>query len=141
MTELDYLGDLNPKEAWKLLEQHKDCQLIDCRSAAEWTFVGVPDLGSINKNVFFIEWQTFPLMEQNSNFLQEVSDSGLDKDSKIIFICRSGARSRSAAEFLTNYGYKNCYNFSEGFEGSHDSNGHRGSVSGWKQSNLPWKQG
>ena len=63
------------------------------------------------------------------------------KDSTLIFICRSGARSRSAAEFLTNHGYKHCFNFCEGFEGSHDEYGHRGNVNGWKNSKLPWKQG
>ena len=59
-------------------------------------------------------------MEKNDNFLKEISDLGLSKDSTLIFICRSGARSRSAAEFLTNHGYKHCFNFCEGFEGSHD---------------------
>ena len=47
----------------------------------------------------------------------------------------------SAAEFLTNHGYKNCYNLIEGFEGPHDSDGHRGQMNGWKFDNLPWKQG
>tara|TARA_B100000963_G_scaffold359417_1_gene386729 strand:+ start:550 stop:975 length:426 start_codon:yes stop_codon:yes gene_type:complete len=141
MTELDYAGDLDPQKAWSLLEQNKDCYLIDCRTTAEWNFVGVPDLNSIGKNVLFIEWQTYPLMEKNNNFLQEIKNTGISKDSKFIFICRSGARSRSAAEFLTHQGYNNCYNFSEGFEGNHDSEGHRGKVSGWKQANLPWKQG
>ena len=81
------------------------------------------------------------MMEKNSKFLEEIVESGLSKEARIIFICRSGARSRSAAEFLTNHGYKNCYNFSEGFEGVHNGDGHRGRVSGWKFSNLPWKQG
>ncbi len=141
MTDLDYAGDIDPKKAWNLLEQNEDCHLVDCRTSAEWSFVGVPDLTSLNKKVYFIEWQTFPLMEINSGFLKEIANAGLSKDSKIIFLCRSGARSRSAAEFLTNHGYSSCYNFSEGFEGAHDSNGHRGEVNGWKKSNLPWKQG
>ena len=141
MTELDYAGDLDPQKAWDLLEQNKDCYLVDCRTNAEWNYVGVPDLYSIGKNVLFIEWQTYPLMEKNNNFLQEINDTGIPKDAKLIFICRSGARSRSAAEFLTHRGYKSCYNLSGGFEGNHDSEGHRGNVSGWKQKNLPWKQG
>jgi len=28
----------------------------------------------------------------------------------------------------------------EGFEGHHDSQGHRGTVSGWKAEGLPWRQ-
>ena len=140
MNNLDYSGDLNPQKAWDLLKS-EDTYLIDCRTSAEWNFVGVPDLSSLNKDAYFIEWQTYPLMEKNNSFLREVANLGITKESKVIFICRSGARSRSAAEFLTNHGYKFCYNFIEGFEGSHDSDGHRGKVSGWKHSKLPWKQG
>ena len=140
MNNLDYAGDVNPEKAWDLLKS-EDAYLIDCRTSAEWNFVGVPDLTSLNKDVFFIEWQTFPMMEKNNSFLKEVVSLNVSKDSKLIFICRSGARSRSAAEFLTNHGYKSCYNFVEGFEGPHDSEGQRGNVSGWKHSKLPWKQG
>ena len=140
MNNLDYAGDVNPEKAWDLLK-NEDAYLIDCRTSAEWNFVGVPDLTSLNKDVFFIEWQTFPLMEKNNSFLKEVVSLNVSKDSKLIFICRSGARSRSAAEFLTNHGYKSCYNFVEGFEGPQDSEGQRGNVSGWKHSKLPWKQG
>lgn len=141
MTDLDYAGDINPKEAWDLLKEEEDCYLVDCRTSAEWNFVGVPDLSPLGKKVFFLEWQKYPLMDKNPDFLQEINDFGFSKNSKIIFLCRSGARSRSAAEFLTNHGYKNCFNFCEGFEGSHDSNGHRGGINGWKFSDLPWKQG
>ncbi len=141
MNNLNYAGNLTSKEAWDSLQEVDNCQLIDCRSSAEWNFVGVPDLSSLNKKVYFIEWQKSPFMEKNDNFLNEITDSGLSKDTKMIFICRSGARSRSAAEFLTNHGYKNCFNFSDGFEGIHDISGHRGNVNGWKFSKLPWKQG
>ena len=125
MNDLDYAGDINPEKTWDLLKNNKDSHLIDCRTSAEWNFVGVPDLTNLGKNTHFVEWQSYPLMEKNNNFLKEISDLGLSKDSTLIFICRSGARSRSAAEFLTNHGYKHCFNFCEGFEGSHDELGHR----------------
>ena len=141
MNDLDYEGDINPEKTWNLLKNNKDSHLIDCRTSAEWNFVGVPDLSSLGKNTHFVEWQSFPLMEKNNNFLKEISDLGFSKESTLIFICRSGARSRSAAEFMTNHGYKHCLNFCEGFEGPHDELGHRGNVNGWKNSKLPWKQG
>ena len=141
MNDLDYSGDINPEKTWDLLKNNKDSHLIDCRTSAEWNFVGVPDLTNLGKNTHFVEWQSYPLMEKNDNFLKEISDLGLSKDSTLIFICRSGARSRSAAEFLTNHGYKHCFNFCEGFEGSHDELGHRGNVNGWKNAKLPGKQG
>ncbi len=139
--DLDYAGDLSPEKSWDILKKEGDSYLVDCRTSAEWAFVGVPDLESLKKKVIFIEWQIFPIMEKNSRFLQEISENITDKNSKIIFLCRSGARSRSAAEFLTSQGYSNCYNCSDGFEGSHNEIGHRGKINGWKHSNLPWKQG
>ena len=78
------------------------------------------DLSEINKKALLIEWQTFPTMQKNENFLQEITNSGIEKNDPVIILCRSGARSRSAAEFLTTQGYNKCYNFSEVFEGSHD---------------------
>ena len=33
-----------------------------------------------------------------------------------------------------------AYNVADGFEGSHDAQGHR-TVSGWKVAGLPWRQG
>ena len=139
--ELDYAGDLTPKQAWTLLKEDKNCQLIDCRSATEWSLVGVPELDSLQKSPIFVEWQIFPMMEKNPKFFKEISENINDKSTKIILLCRSGARSRSAAEFLTAQGFKECYNCVEGFEGNHNENGHRSSVNGWKFSKLPWKQG
>ena len=141
MSNLDYAGDLTTKETWELLKERSDSILVDCRTSAEWGFVGVPNLEKLNKKVIFLEWQKYPDMQINENFLQEITESGINKDSSVIFLCRSGARSRSAAEFLTSYGYNNCYNCLDGFEGNHDQDGHRGQINGWKFDNLPWKQG
>ena len=96
--ELDYVGDLTPKQAWTLLKEDGNSQLVDCRSVAEWSLVGVPELESIKKLPLFIEWQTFPMMEKNQRFLNEISENITDKSTKIIFLCRSGARSRSLCQ-------------------------------------------
>ncbi|MFL2679849.1 hypothetical protein CBE37_02640 [bacterium TMED277] len=139
--EFNYAGDLSPQNTWDEVKNDDNCFLVDCRSSAEWSLTGVPNLDSIGKKVVFVEWQIYPTMEKNSKFLQEISESGINKDSKIIFLCRSGARSRSAAEFLTSHGYKECYNCMEGFEGSHNEFGQRGKQNGWKFADLPWNQG
>ena len=116
--DLDYAGDVSPLETWNNIKSSDDYYLVDCRTNAEWSLVGVPDLDSLGKKVIFIEWQTFPTMEKNPRFLQELNEAGVSKTSKIILLCRSGARSRSAAEFLTSQGYESCFNCSEGFEGT-----------------------
>ena len=88
--ELDYAGDLTPQQAWSLLKEDENCQLVDCRTTAEWSLVGVPELESIKKLPFFVEWQTFPMMEKNPRFFQEISEKITEKSTKIILLCRSG---------------------------------------------------
>tara|TARA_B100000989_G_scaffold298152_1_gene286331 strand:- start:1852 stop:2277 length:426 start_codon:yes stop_codon:yes gene_type:complete len=140
MNKLDYAGDLLPSECWDMLKDDKNSQLIDCRTKAEWQFTGIPNLENLNKIAKFIEWQTYPSMNHNDDFLSEIQQLGLKKDDKIILICRSGGRSKSAAEFLSSKGYESCFNCLHGFEGSHDLNGHRSKKDGWKFNKLPWKQ-
>ena len=43
------------------------------------------ELESIKKHPLFIEWQTFPMMEKNQRFLNEISENITDKSTKIIF--------------------------------------------------------
>ena len=47
----------------------------------------------------------------------------LNRDEKLVFICRSGARSAQACMFLQQQGYENVYNL-------------RGGMIGWMQSGL-----
>jgi rhodanese-related sulfurtransferase len=61
-------------------------------------------------------------------------------EAPILFICRSGGRSRAAAAALTAAGYRRCYNVAEGFEGNPDPERHRGKTGGWKAAGLPWVQ-
>jgi rhodanese-related sulfurtransferase len=58
----------------------------------------------------------------------------------VLFLCRSGGRSRNAAVAMTAAGFGSCYNVAEGFEGDKDGEGHRGRVGGWKLAGLPWRQ-
>ncbi len=140
MSDLGYEGDLTPDQCWGILENEKKSFLVDCRTSSEWQFVGFPDLYSLNKKTVFIEWLCLPNMVFNENFLDDIKKSEISPNDKIILICRTGSRSKSAAEYLTTNGFKLCYNCLDGFEGVHDQNEHRGKVSGWKFSNLPWKQ-
>jgi len=137
----NYAGDLSPKEAWTLLESDASAVLIDVRTRAEWTYVGVPDLSPLNKRTVFIEWQEFPGGTRNQEFGAQVEDLELGKDTPLLFLCRSGARSAAAATLMTEKGYARCYNVAEGFEGDPDDARHRGSVNGWKVRGLPWMQG
>lgn len=135
-----YAGDKRPKEAWDLLSSKPTAQLVDVRTKPEWAFVGIPDLSAIGKQAMLLSWQTFPLMNVNPDFGDQIKKAVPSTDTPLLFICRSGARSRSAAEAVTALGYSECYNVSEGFEGGPDQERHRGRTGGWKAAGLPWVQ-
>lgn len=129
-------GNISPSEAFQRLQGNSSAVLIDVRTQPEWVFVGVPAVERLAR----ISWQVFPAMQVNDRFAEEVGQLGLAKDSEILCICRSGARSSSAANALSEAGYTNCWNIAEGFEGDKDATGHRSKVNGWKFAGLPWVQ-
>lgn len=141
MSDGSYAGDVSPEEAWDILAKESDAVLVDCRTDAEWNFVGIPDLDGLGKQVALIPWQVFPSMTHNGEFVDQVAAQGAKTDAPVLFLCRSGARSRSAAVALTAAGFQRAYNVSDGFEGPHDGDQHRGKTAGWKADGLPWKQG
>ncbi len=137
---MSYAGDVSCKDCYSALQHKKSSQLIDVRTVPEWIFVGVPNLGEIEKQVHTVEWQQFPSMQINTGFVSEVENICADIDAEIYCICRSGARSIAAAQALTMAGFSKAFNVLGGFEGDHNSEGKRGMVSGWKFDNLPWAQ-
>lgn len=139
-----YAGDIAPKEAWDLLAATPAAQLVDVRTVAEWSFVGLPDLSELGRQVHCVEWQSFPTMAANPDFAAQVAAAvtaaGAGKDTPVLMLCRSGARSRSAAMALTGLGFTRAYNVAGGFEGDCDGQRHRGLTNGWKADGLPWRQ-
>ncbi len=143
----DAIGTASPAEAWEALTSRPDAALIDVRTAAEWTFVGAPDLDGLGKQVAFIEWRRFPDMAENPRFAAMVDAAARAAGARsLYFICRSGARSHDAAQAMAAHFAARgediaCVNVLEGFEGGLDAAGRRGTVSGWKVRGLPWRQG
>jgi len=139
----NYAGDLGTSESWELLVREAQAQLVDVRTEAEWNFVGVPDLNALGRNTLLCEWQFFP-PAPNPNFVREVEealkDTNYKKGAPLVFLCRSGARSRAAAIAMTAAGYGPCFNIKDGFEGTLDATRHRGTAAGWKAEGLPWLQ-
>ena len=135
-----YAGDVAPATAWKILSERKDAVLIDVRTRPEWNFVGLPDLESLAKKPALIEWQVFPSMQPNPDFVTALSGALANKDTPLLFLCRSGARSAAAAKAMTAAGYSTCLNVADGFEGPLDAEAKRGSAGGWKAAKLPWRQ-
>jgi rhodanese-related sulfurtransferase len=130
---LPYEGALLPKEAYQLLQQAPGAKLVDVRTRAEWDWVGrIPDAVEI-------ELLTYPGSRPNASFVAEL-ERQVDKETPVMFICRSGGRSHNAALLAQQAGYSQCYNVLEGFEGDKDDQGHRNLKGGWRASGLPWTQ-
>jgi rhodanese-related sulfurtransferase len=134
----EFRGDVSPRQAWHALQSEPDAVLVDVRTYAEWAYVGGPDLSPLRKPVVRVEWLLFPTMLENTHFVPELQAQGIRPTQPVYLICRSGARSRQAAEVLAAQGYT-TYNVADGFEGHLDANGHRG-LGGWRADGLPWQQ-
>ena len=96
-----YAGDLLAIDAYALLERDSTSVLIDVRTQAEWAYVGTPDIQTLGKTPLFLEWQSYPSMAVDANFtarLEALLQSGrVERGASLVFLCRSGARSRHAA--------------------------------------------
>lgn len=135
---MSYAGDITPLESWKILGENPEAVLVDVRTAAEWNWVGVPDLTGLGREVVFVEWNT--ASGRNEHFVEDLIKAGVTPGERpVIFLCRSGNRSIPAAQSATAAGIAPSYNMLDGFEGQLDAGGHRG-VTGWRADGLPWKQ-
>lgn len=134
------IEDVAPRQAFQALTDYPDAQLVDVRTDAEWTYVGVPDLQSLGKRVLLVPWQSFPSGAPNRDFIAQLGAAGLAQQHPIYFLCRSGVRSLAAAELAGQSGYGRVFNVADGFEGPPDAEGHRGQIAGWKADALPWRQ-
>lgn len=128
---LPYAGAVLPGEAQALMQA--GARLVDVRTRAELDFVGRVPGGA------FIEWNSYPEGRLNAGFLSQLAET-VEKDTPVMFLCRSGNRSHHAAIAATQAGWRECYNVLEGFEGDKDAEHHRNSVGGWRKAGLPWVQ-
>ena len=133
---LDYAGAVTPAEAYELLQNGGSTLLIDVRTNAERDWVGRVAINPAHHQA--VQWSLYPGGAPNPNFMQELQACAPDQQTVLLFLCRSGVRSRHAAKLATENAYKNCFDILQGFEGDKDADGHRKTLGGWCQSGLPW---
>ncbi|MBU6140890.1 MAG: rhodanese-like domain-containing protein [Proteobacteria bacterium] len=137
---------ISPADSFALLQKDKNSVLVDVRTFEEFSFVGTVDPTNFDGRMILAPWKLTLSMKENPNFAEDLTETlnkifGTQaKEAKILFLCRSGARSDAAARFALTLGYSNCFNISGGFEGDLDENKKRGKMNGWKAEELPWKQ-
>lgn len=129
-----------PRDVWEALRTDPMARLVDCRTDAEWNYVGIPDLSATGQDLVLIPWQIYPAMQVNAGFTEQMRQAGLTEEHRIYFLCRSGVRSLAAAQAAQQAGFAHSYNVADGFEGPTDAGRHRGTVAGWKADGLPWRQ-
>ena len=132
---LPYAGAVTPQEAWALLQADPKVKLVDVRTQAERDWVGRVAVGEAQHAA--VQWNTYPGGVPNPAFMDELQ-AVAQPDQVLLFLCRSGVRSRHAAKAATEHGYPNSFDILEGFEGDKDAEGHRKTVSGWCKHGLPW---
>ena len=110
------MQNISPQEAFDKLSHDSKAALVDVRTKEEW-MDGIADMQSL---------RLVTILPDSEEFIRNLEDKVFDKDSEILFICKSGARSAAAAAMAEKFGYKNCYNVSGGFME-------------WQNSNLPSK--
>ncbi|MFC7514521.1 rhodanese-like domain-containing protein [Herbaspirillum sp. GCM10030257] len=134
-NQLPYAGAVTPSEAYALLQTNPNVKLVDVRTNAERDWVGRVAIPEDQHAA--VQWSTYPGGVPNPAFMDELAQTA-DKNQILLFLCRSGVRSRHAAKLATENGYPHCFDILEGFEGDKDADGHRKSVGGWCKAGLPW---
>ncbi|QJD99088.1 rhodanese-like domain-containing protein [Massilia forsythiae] len=130
-----YAGAVTPCEAFALLQSDARVKLVDVRTNAERDWIGRAAVDEPQQAA--VQWTLYPGGAPNPDFatqLQQVAD----KEDVVLFLCRSGVRSRHAARVATELGFQDAFDILEGFEGDRDSEGHRKSLGGWCKAGLPW---
>ncbi len=128
------IQNMSPPQAWQLLQQTQNAILVDVRDPVEFSMVGHPP-GAIN-----IPWKFAPDWRPNPDFLEQIRTTIPDANTPLFMLCRSGQRSRDAAQRLWEQGYTHLVNIDEGFEGALDGKQQRGNLNGWRFHHLPWEQ-
>lgn len=148
MSSADFpqIEEILPSQAWGMLKDDPRAVLVDVRTRAEWSYVGLPDLAELGNLLVLAEWARLPDMSVNPGFEDELlAQLGDMTPSALLFLCRSGVRSLYAARAVatrlneTGTGLR-CLNVATGFEGDLDDVRHRGNRNGWKVARLPWRQ-
>jgi len=143
-SENGYAGDVSARFTWDQLAAPGEATLIDVRTRAEWTYVGVPDLSQLGKPTLFVAWDEFPSGQIVPGFIDRLTaaldEHGVPSGAPLFFLCRSGARSQRAALAATGAGFGPCFNVEFGFEGRLGPERHRATAGSWKAEGLPWVQ-
>ncbi len=125
------IRNVTPEEAAELLEA--GYAYLDVRSEPEFEQGHVP--GAFNVPLMHLGPGG---MTPNGEFMQVVG-SAFGKEEKLVVGCRSGGRSRRAAELMAAAGFSELADLAAGWEGARDPFGRV--TPGWSKKDLPVETG
>ena len=105
-NNLPYAGAVTPSEAFALLQAHPSVKLVDVRTNAERDWVGRVQVPADQH--LAVQWSLYPGGVPNPEFVQQLTAQA-KPDDVLLFLCRSGVRSRGAAKLATENGYPNSF--------------------------------
>lgn len=117
----------------KIIKEYPGSYLIDVRTEKEWNDDGKPDGSQLGLTTYFLSY----MIDQpdgrivNPDFKKKIKEFEINKDKKVIVMCKSRARSAKAALILEQMGF-DTYNILNGFVCSEDVK-----PSCWKTTGLP----
>jgi rhodanese-related sulfurtransferase len=143
---------LTAAEAHRMVSERGDKILfLDVRTQAEVSYVGAPLGMDANVPFMLVDFDHFDTrsrrftLHRNPAFVRAVdarlAGKGLDRNTDIVLICRSGDRTAGAVNALAAAGFTRVWTVIDGFEGDTANDGaDRGkrTVNGWKNAGLPW---
>jgi rhodanese-related sulfurtransferase len=141
-------GDLTPVEAYEMLKKNPEHTfLVDCRTRAEYQYVGHPE-GAYNIPIRFLSTTAGKkgyLEKDNPHFGQDLLARFNPATDTLIIFCRSGNRSCAGCNEAIKAGWPEdkVFNMMGGFEGGKNKNkssqfyGQRWD-GGWRLEGLPW---
>ena len=123
---LPYAGAVTPAEAQELA-QAGAASIVDVRTVPEYEQVGHV------AGTPLVVWPRDGSAQEHDAFVEKVR-AQFPPAQPLLLLCRSGARSHSAAHLLAQAGFARAYNVLEGFEGGQPGQG-------WRAAGLPRTQG
>ncbi|WP_319380458.1 rhodanese-like domain-containing protein [Thiomicrorhabdus sp.] len=140
---------ITAENTYKWMKEDDSVILVDVRTPAEWQFVGYTPMAQIMIPSVFFKYDGVDDKKPRyrsvlnekfiSEFEEKLFDLDADKNTPFVVMCRSGAtRAQPAAKMLDQYGYKNVYIMTDGFEGGKMKDGDKQGwrlKAGWKVNN------
>ena len=124
-------GDVTPVEAYEMQKKNPEHTfLVDCRTRAEYQFVGHPE-GAYNIPIRFLSTKVGKkgyVEVDNPDFGKDLLARFNPQTDTLIILCRSGNRSGRVTDALRQQGHTNVHNMA-------------GGIRAWKSAGLPVESG